>query len=181
MFLLVYVATFWETLDDHSHLDGFSANCTAWTFSQPLVLQWCLFLFCHWSQDVNWHLCGEKSHLCPDFAACQICFLVSVVTECFPLGFRGIWLAYSYFQLPILHTYYISVSLWAAVEAPYIEGLRRPQGSTQLSPFACLTVVQKSSVPSSVTFLFLSSWHADTRVHEVFVLFSGWSSRSTSG
>lgn len=78
--------------DDHSHLDGFLTAQPHELFSQPLVLCGHLFLFCHWSQDVNWHLCGEKSHLflrlcCPDLFVCFFFFFGQcIVTECFLLA-----------------------------------------------------------------------------------------------
>ena len=56
--------------DDHSF--GWILACTApWTFSSATCPLWTSIPLCHWSQDGNWHLCGEKSHLflwlcCPD-------------------------------------------------------------------------------------------------------------------
>ena len=86
---------------DHSHLDGFSTPQPHDLFSQLLVPCGRLFLFCHWSQDVNWHLCGDKSHL--------FLWLWSVCSDCFLLASMattGMW--------PIVYTHYVSVSLWAA-------------------------------------------------------------------
>lgn len=71
IFLLVYVALFWEPWG-WSLSFGWILACTApWTFSSATCPLWTSIPLCHWSQDGNWHLCGEKSHLflwlcCPD-------------------------------------------------------------------------------------------------------------------
>lgn len=100
---------FWETWDDHSHLDGFSTPQPHELFSQPLVPCGRLFLFCHWSQDVNGHLCGDKSHLFLWLCGPDLVFWSVCSDWVFPPGFHGIRLG----MWPIVYTRYVSVSLWA--------------------------------------------------------------------